>query len=330
MKKKLCVLLSFFLVLICSLNGCGKATGPITKTGFYFDTVISITIYDSSKEYTLEHCLELAAHYESLFSPTLEGSDIWNINHSKGTPVTVDAETAFLIEKALSYASLTDGLLNPAIAPLTSLWDFSSEAIADTHTVPADKDIREKLKHTDYKKILLEDKTVRLLDEQASIDLGCIAKGYIADKLKEYLQEEQVQSALINLGGNVLAVGNKPDTSPFVIGIQKPFAESGTAATTVSISDSSAVTSGIYERYFEQNGTLYHHILDPQTGYPVANDLASVTILSPSSTDGDALSTSCLLLGPEKGMELIESLPNIEALFITKDGELHYSSGFPK
>ena len=327
MKKKFLVL--SVILLVCSLCGCGKNTGPLTKTGFYFDTVISVTVYDSSKEYTLDKCMELAAHYENLFSPTVEGSDIWNINHSNKEPVTVNTETAFLIEKALSYATLTDGQLNPAIAPLSLLWNFSSEA-ADSYSVPDSQLIHERLAHTDYKKITLEGQTVYLLDEQASIDLGCIAKGYIADKLKEYLLEEQVESALINLGGNVLAVGNKPDNSSFVIGIQKPFAQSGTAETTVSISDCSAVTSGIYERYFEQDGVLYHHILDPKTGYPVDNDLASVTIISEASVDGDALSTSCLLLGLDDGMTLIESLPDTEALFITKDGELYYTTGFPK
>ena len=329
MKKNFLTFIFIIIFLIYTLCGCGRTTRSLTKNGFYFDTIISITIYDSAKEYTLDHCMELAKHYENLFSPTLKGSDIWKINHADGAPVNVDVETIFLIEKALSYASLTDGLLNPAIAPLSSLWNFSSAATG-THNVPDETDIAKKLEHTDYKKILIDGQTIRLLDAEASIDLGCIAKGYIADKLKEYLLEEQVESALINLGGNVVAVGNKPDNSSFTIGIQKPFAKRGISETTISVSDSSAVTSGIYERYFEQNGVLYHHILDPKTGYPVVNELASVTILSTYSTDGDALSTSCLLLGSKKGMELIESLPDIEALFITKDGTLYYSSGFPK
>lgn len=329
MKKKFLILSLIILLLISNLSGCNKAATPLTKTGFYFDTVISVTIYDSSKEYTLDQCLKLSEHYEKLFSPTLEGSDIWNINHSGGAPVTVDEETIFLLKKALSYAELTKGQLNPAIAPLSSLWNFSSAA-TDTHLVPDSQEIKARLEHTDYQNILIHGQTVQLSDAESAIDLGCIAKGYIADKLKEYLLKEQVESALINLGGNVLAVGNKPDSSPFLIGIQKPFAESGTAETTVSVSDSSAVTSGIYERYFEEDGILYHHILDPKTGYPVDNNLASVTILSPSSVDGDALSTSCLLLGLEDGSALIESLPDTEALFITKDGSLYYTSGFPK
>lgn len=328
MKKKFTILLCILSVFSCFLSGCQNQTSPITKTGFYFDTVISVTIYDSSKEYTLEKCMELAEYYENLFSPTIEGSDVWNINHSDGSSVSVHEETVFLLNRALYYSSLTDGLLNPAIAPLSSLWDFSS-ASADSHTVPSTKDIQERLSHIDYHNIVIEEQTVMLTDQYGSIDLGCIAKGYIADQLKEYLLEEGVDSALINLGGNVLTIGSKPDGTAFTIGIQKPFAESGITQTTVSIIDSSAVTSGIYERYFEEDGVIYHHILDPATGYPVENDLASVTILSSSSTDGDALSTSCLLLGLSDGMELIESLPGIEALFITKDGDLYYTSGFP-
>lgn len=328
MRKKIIILLCLLSLFTGFLTGCQKKTTPITETGFYFDTVISVTIYDSSKEYTLKKCMELAAYYENLFSPTVKGSDVWNINHSNQQEVFVSEETVFLLEKALYYSSLTDGLLNPAIAPLSSLWDFSS-ASSNTHTVPSKETIRERLSHIDYNGIILEGQSVRLTDENASVDLGCIAKGYIADKLKEYLLEENVESALINLGGNVLTVGSKPDGTAFVIGIQKPFASSGTAEETVSITDSSAVTSGIYERYFEEDGVLYHHILDPRTGYPVENELASVTILSSSSMDGDALSTSCLLLGLEDGMALIESIPDAEALFITKDGELHYTSGFP-
>lgn len=329
MKKNFLILFLILVILICTLSGCRTASEPLTKTDFYFDTVISVTVYDSSKEYVLNHCMELASHYESLFSPSLEGSDIWKINHSAGAPVTVDSETAFLIEKALSYAALTDGLLNPAIAPLTSLWNFSSNA-SDTHKVPASSDIRKLLAHTDYHNIILDGQSVCLKDPKSSIDLGCIAKGYIADKMKEYLLEEQVESALINLGGNVLAVGSKPEGTPFTVGIQKPFAESGIAVSTVSITDTSAVTSGIYERCFEQDHILYHHILDPRTGYPADNELASVTILSSFSTDGDALSTSCLLLGLEDGMAFIEAMSDIEALFITKDGDLYYTSGFPK
>lgn len=325
MKKIYLTITIVFLLLL--LSGCSRKNDPITKTGFYFDTIISITIYDSSREDVLAYCLELAGEYEDLLSVTKEGSDLWKINHAGGNAVTVSEETISLLERALYYAELTDGRIDPSIAPLSSLWDFSSKN-SGTHTVPADDEIQERLLHVDYHNIQIEGTSVRLLDPEASIDLGFIAKGYIADKIKEYLIEEGIESAIISLGGNVLTVGDKPDHSPYIIGIQRPFGETGESMNSVSVSDLSVVSSGIYERYFESDGHFYHHILDTDTGYPVENELVGVTILSPSSLEGDALSTTCFLLGVEDGMQLISSLPDTEALFITKDGELVYTDGF--
>lgn len=328
MKTKIFPLLLIICLLSFLLTGCERKETPLTKTGFYFDTVISITLYDTSKAYALEHCFELASFYENLLSRTVEGSDVWNINQAEGAGVAVHEETAFLIEKACFYAALTDGLIDPSIAPLSALWNFSSEHPAP-RTPPSEAEISSLLPHIDYRSIQLDGQTVTLLDPSASIDLGFIAKGYIADRLKEYLISENIEHALINLGGNVLAIGSKPDGSAYTIGIQKPFAEAGTAVTAVSVTGRSVVSSGIYERYFEKDGTLYHHILNPVTGYPVENELAAVTILSDSSLDGDALSTACLLLGTKKGMALISTMPDTEALFIDKDGNLTYTSGFP-
>lgn len=164
--------------------------------------------------------------------------------------------------------------------------------------------------------------------EGMGLDLGAIAKGYIADRIKDYLLEQGVKSATINLGGNVLCVGEKPEGTPFKIGIQKPFSDRSETIAVMNISDKSVVSSGIYERYFEKDGKIYHHILNPATGYPYDNHLVSVTIISDKSVDGDGLSTSCFALGLDKGMELINSLPDVQAVFITDDYELHYSDGF--
>lgn len=160
------------------------------------------------------------------------------------------------------------------------------------------------------------------------INLGAIAKGYIADKMKEYLVEQGVKSAIIDLGGNVLCVGEKTDASPFRVGIRKPFADRSETAAIMEISDKSVVSSGVYERFFKKDGVLYHHILNPKTGYPYENNLISVTIISDESTDGDGLSTTCFALGLEKGMELVNSLSDVQAVFITDDYELHYSEDF--
>lgn len=310
------------LSLILLLTGCGASQEPITRTGFYFDTIIRITIYDVKNEACLETCFELAQKYENMLSPTVEGSDIWKINHSNGEPVEVSDETVMLLETALYYCNITDGLIDITIEPLNELWDFHT-----IEQVPSAEAISEALDHIDYNNLLIENNTVTLLDPKGSVSLGFIAKGFIADKIKEYLISRNINNAIIDLGGNILAVGSKPDGSSFNFGIQKPFDEQGTPIATLSVTDKSLVTSGVYERCFYQDGILYHHILSPVDGYPVNNNLLSVTILSNSSMMGDALSTSCFALGLEDGMELIESLAGVEAVFITDDYVLHYSGG---
>ena len=180
----------------------------------------------------------------------------------------------------------------------------------------------------DYRDVSLEGDEIRFAKEGMQLDLGAVAKGYIADRIKDYLLEQGVESAIIDLGGNILCVGSRPGGDPFRIGLQRPFASHSETVATVEITDKSVVSSGIYERYFEEDGVLYHHILNPETGYPYDNGLVSVTIISDESVDGDGLSTSCFALGLEKGMELINSLPDVQAVFITEDGELHFSEGF--
>ena len=315
------------------LSGCARTVEPVSRTGFYLDTVVTITLYDTgirssdeSCEQTIDACFSLIDDYEHLFSATLEDSDIWKINHSGGRPVTVSDDTVSLLQAALYYAELTDGSVDPTVRPLSELWNFGSE---DGARIPDESAITEALSHIDYHTVGLEGNTVSLQDHQAAIDLGFIAKGYIADRLKEYLLSQGVESACISLGGNVIAIGSKPGGQAYRIGIQKPFAAGGETVTAISVSDASVVSSGIYERYFYEDNVLYHHLLDTQTGYPADNNIAGVTILAPTSIEADALSTTCYFLGIDEGMQFIESLNGVEALFILTDGTLHRSSGFP-
>ena len=235
--------------------------------------------------------------------------------------MTVNRDTLELLEIALKYARLSDGLVDPAIGSLSRLWNFGS---GNREIVPSKQQIEEALTHVDYHSIIINGNQVTLKDPLTRVELGFIAKGYIGDKLKEYLISRGVTSALINLGGNVVAVGNKPDGSLFRIGIQKPFASPGTAALTLDISDLSVVSSGNYERYFEKDGKLYHHILSPKTGYPSLSGLSQVTVLSDASVDGDALSTLCFILGYEKALSVLESFPEVRAGFITEEGDILY------
>ena len=227
------------------------------------------------------------------------------------------------METALSYSRLSEGLLDPSIGPVSSLWDFHAEEPA----VPELGQIQSALPLVDYKKIQISSHRIHM-DQGMMLDLGAVSKGYIADRIKEFLMEKGVESAVIDLGGNVLCIGSRPDGSPFQIGIRQPFAGQNTAAAVLSINGQSVVTSGIYERCFEEEGVLYHHLLDPNTGMPCENELASVTIISDHSVDGDALSTCCFLLGTEKGMQLIDRLPDVQAVFITREGEIRYSQNF--
>ena len=317
MKKTRKSLMLFLFPLL--LSGCSlKTQEPISKTGIYFDTVIQIDIYDSNDTKLLNKCFEYCESFEQTISRTIETSEIYKINHSKGNPVEVSDVTLELLQKGIEYGDLTNGKFDITIAPLMELWDFKN----NSGDVPSHDDILEALSHVNYKNIVIDGNKVSLSDPDAAIDLGGIAKGYMADYLKEYLISEGIENALINLGGNILTVGSKPDGTPYYLGIQKPFDKQGTTITSVKVTDSSVVSSGVYERYFEVDNTLYHHILDTTTGYPCDNNLLGVTILSEKSVDGDALSTSCFVLGLDAGHKLIKTLDGVEAIFITENYKL--------
>lgn len=318
-KYAFCLLPTLLLLLLTGCRQTGSSAEPEVTTGFALDTSITITIY-GGEEGLGSQCLTLCEDYEKLFSRTLEGSDICRINQASGTPTAVSEDTISLLETALTYSELSDGAFDCTIAPVSTLWDFKN----NTGVLPEPGALAEATAQVDYHTVRINGNEVTLENPRAALDLGGIAKGYIADRLKEFLLDKGVSGAIINLGGNVLTVGEKPGGTPWKIAIQKPFSERGEAIDSVSVTDGSVVTSGSYERYFLLEGKLYHHILDPRTGYPADNGLTSVTILSRYSVDGDALSTLCFVLGYEKGAELIQSLsqPGLEAIFIFEDGTI--------
>ena len=328
--KKLTTLFCVIL-LACSVCGCtlpgSEKNQSVQKTIIAYDTVVTITLYGTTDEAVLSDVANMCMSYEALFSRTIEGSDVYRVNHSNGAPVTVNPETLLLIKESIRFSELTDGAIDITIAPVRDLWDFTDNDMAssasDSFTLPDDAALSDALSHVDYHCIQYNEatNTVTLTDPQAQIDLGFIAKGYIADKIKEYLLSQGISSAIINLGGNVLTIGSKPDQTPFKIGIEKPF-DTTTSLDVLSVNDRSVVTSGIYQRYATYNDEIYHHILNPETGYPVSGDLLSVTILSDSSMIGDALSTSCLLLGVEESKQLLANFDNVEAVFVTSDYEI--------
>ena len=317
-------LILIVLVLAAVMLSCGfpAAVTPISEDDFVLDTVSTITVYDSRDAEHLKECFDLCRSYENILSRTISTSDIYLLNMRSSD--TASATALELIADSLKYCELSGGRLDIALGAVTSLWDFTSE---DAHTLPDAYSLSSALSVSGYKNITVDGSTVLFSNRGVQIDLGAVAKGYIADRLKDYLTSEQVgvKSGYINLGGNVLCIGSKPDGSNYTIGIQYPFGEGVIA--TVEGSDMSVVTSGVYERSFELDGHLYHHILDPDTGYPAESGLLSVTIISSDSFTGDALSTACFVMGLDDGMALIDSLDNIYAIFVSEDYSVHFSSG---
>jgi thiamine biosynthesis lipoprotein len=330
-------LLLITLLTLLSLSGCSynsnagnvdKEVPFITKSDFLLNTVVTINLYDKQDEALLEDCFDLIAKYEKIYSRTNESSELYALNHGtaphNGLTYQISNELSDIFKYGLYYSKLSGGYFDISVSPITSLWDFTT---ADP-VLPKEEELQAALPLVNYEYIQLNHNQVSFTKDGIGIDLGAIAKGYIADRLKEFLISNGVNSAMINLGGNVLCVGEKPKGIPFQVGIQKPFADRNETIAVMEINDLSVVSSGIYERYFTLDGVNYHHILDPKTGYPYDNELVAVTIISKKSTDGDGLSTTCFALGLDKGLELIASLPDTYAVFITKDYEVYYSKGF--
>ncbi len=311
MKRRIMCMLITFLSIV-SL-GCGAGTQDVySATGFACDTVVTITAY-ASKE-TVDNAMRLCADYEAVLSKTVEGSDIWKLNHANGAPVEVDPETAALLQLAKTIGEESGGAFDVTIAPASALWDFA----ADEPALPDPDALSAAAVRVDYRNIVIDGTTVTLRNG-AEIDLGGIAKGYIADRVADYLRSEGVSSACINMGGNVIAVGTKPDGSAWRIGLRDPNGTAAQSEEVLSLSDAAIVTSGNYERFFDLDGVRYHHILDPKTGMPVQNGLASVTIIGSESALCDALSTACFLLGKEGSKALLDRY-GVRAIFLYSDG----------
>lgn len=355
--KRITAIYVMMALIGCGLSGCSRESSQEEKTvnGFAFNTTYSITIYQGGSQKILEECISKCSKYEEIFSRTSPDSEVYQINEiaklyeqfpeeesirkkrseknqrefeiredgSLACPVS--EELYELLEKGLYYGKESEGSFDITIAPVSSLWDFTG----DNPVVPGAEELKRAVKKVSYQNISLEKGKVVFKEPGMALDLGGIAKGYVADALKSYLKEQGVKSGMINLGGNVLCIGKKPGGEDFRIGIQQPFADRNDTVALVQVEDMSVVSSGIYERYFQgEDGTLYHHILNPKTGYSYDNDLMAVTILSGKSVDGDGLSTTCFSMGLEQGMAYVDSLEDVYALFITKDEKLHYSKGW--
>lgn len=314
----------------CSGMKRGRAVGargdvtpqPITGSTFAFDTYCTFTVYgdDGAPAKLSQAC----ARYDKLFDLYDETSDIARINASAGAAVDVDPETIELLRRALDFCASAPGLFDITIGSVSTLWDFKEG------TRPADDLIAEAITHVNWRNVELDDArgTVRLADPKAMVDLGGIAKGYVADRLCDLLQDEtSARGAVISLGGSIAFFGEKPDGGPWEAGIRDPDDPGGSRVVgTVQVDGGSLVTSGLYERTFELDGMTYWHVLDPKTGMPVATDIVSDTVLCPSSTMADALSTTLFVAGSREGAIRADSCEGTAAFFMLQDGSTAESS----
>ena len=294
-----------------------------TGTAWSLNTWCSLTLYTDKDAKLYEGAAEVLNKYERMLSRTIDDSEVSRLNRREISEVS--PETAELIEKGLHYSEISGGEYDIAIASISTLWDFT----ASEPVVPDDKDIQKALSYVDYHSVHVNGTTVTFDNEYTGLDLGSIAKGYIAERLKDYLVENGVESGMISLGGNIVLIGSKPDGSDYGTAIRLPFGDANSEfIAIIRASNCSLVTSGIYERYFKTpDGSFYHHILDPETGYPFQSNIYSVSILGPDSGDCDALSTTLFSLGTEEGMKLINSLPDYYAVFYLEDGTILLSDG---
>lgn len=300
---------------------------PLSRTDFVLGTAVTLSLYDHQSDEILDRAFAKLASLEDTLSINKPGTLIDEVNAMAGiAPVKVDEATYRLIETGLAYSRMTDGAFDITIGPLTKLWNIG---FPDAR-VPSQEEITEKLSLINYKWVQLDQsaQTVYLEKPGMLLDLGGIGKGYATDEIASLLHEAGVEHAIINLGGNIYALGNKAENTPWTIGIQDPFHPRGNTIATLKAADKSIVTSGIYERYVEDAaGNKYHHLLNPKTGYPYTNELAGVTIIGDTSTDGDALSTAAFALGVQEGLKLIEGMAGIDAVFITVDYKVYATSG---
>lgn len=314
------------LGILWTAFSCTKGQSKEAQTGTeqLLGTACVITLNDwergSDPEEILEGSFKLIADLEQILSVNIGSSDVSLINNAPINGFKPDPLVLDLLESALSIAEFSDGLFDPSIGALVNLWGIGTEHAA----VPGDDELNKALGTVDFRKIKIDqDGVVSLMEDGMKIDLGGIAKGYAADRVREYLVSQGVTSAIINLGGNVLLCGSKPSGEPWRIGIQDPREPRGKYLGILSIDDKAIVTSGIYERYFIENGVQYHHILDTKSGYPVQNGVISTTIINNKSKIADGFSTALFAMGVDKGMALAETLSDTSVIMVDENNEVY-------
>lgn len=339
MKRMLTALCLCLCGLLTLLPGCGSKTAQRYQYTYLdvFDTVTTMILYAPSQQQAdswaamlHDRLIELNRLY-TIYDAYEDTINLQTVNSRAGEPVTVDERIFSLLERGQEAYTLSSGKVNIAMGSVLSLWhDARTAALADpaTAALPDEAALKMAATHCDIENLRLDPEhlTVRLADPDMSLDVGAIAKGYAAAMTADFAEELGITSALLSIGGNVVAVGGKPDDSSFIIGIEDPLGENQYALK-VRVRDCAVVTSGNYQRYFTVDGVRYHHLIDPDTCFP-ADFTASVSVIGPDSGMADILSTALFLLPPEEGQALLNTARNYEAVWILKDGTQIFSTGF--
>jgi thiamine biosynthesis lipoprotein len=306
-------------VLLLVLTACSApAAAEDSRTEEVLGTACSIRILDGGQKGALDAAFARLREIEARISVRREDSEVSAINRQAGlAPVKVGPDTLKVLGKALEYARMTDGAFDPTVGPLVRLWAIGT----DDERLPSPAEIKEALPLVGYRDVRIDAAagTVFLARKGMRLDLGSVTKGFAADEVRSILLANKVKAAVIDLGGNVLLVGKKKDGSPWRIGVQDPDQPRNEYLGIVAGPEMTVVTSGDYERYFELDGKRYHHILDTTTGYPVDKDLRSVTVIAPSSIEGDGRTTSLFALGRARGMALADTWKDIGVVMVDRD-----------
>lgn len=300
-----------------------SACAPIEKTSesFALDTICSQQVTGTQADKAISAVNEMLARITNELSVN-EGSYIYEININAPQSTQVSSEAAWLISEALRIADETSGAFDPTIGAISTLWNIS-----ENPRVPSPDEITAALPLVNYKNVTVQDNTVTLGEGGMLLDLGGIAKGYAADLAVDIYEQYGIDSAILNLGGNIYVYGQKQDGDAYRIGLRDPLGSENDYAAILSVNDTSVVTSGVYERFFESDGNTYHHLIDPETGYPADNGLLAVTVVCESSTKADALSTALFIMGLEDGLEFAQQDEDIEAVFFTENQEIYVTDG---
>jgi FAD:protein FMN transferase len=304
------------------------------KSGPLLHTFVEIKAYgDNQTGIVLDDAFVEMARINDLLNNYDPSSEVSAINAAAGShPLPVRPETFDALNAAKHYACLTKGAFDFTVAPLVALWGFNKEQPGLIGEEPGARQIRKALSRVDYRALqLITDPSgpvARLKRSGMRIDVGAFAKGFTADRALAYLQNNGIENALVAAGGTICAIGTKPDEQPWQIGIRHPRNDT-TFLTVIALRNQSVSTSGDYEKFYYKAGKRRSHIIDPRSGYPVST-VQSVTVIGPSGIASDALSTALFVLGPNDGLKTIEQLPGFEALIVTAEGDVAFSSGWPQ